>query len=494
MTGALRLATVSRTKRSLRVLTRTGLVTALFATAAIVTSAVGPGAGRTIEAAADPLYGAGGEYHSLEPDRILDTRQPAPLDVAPFGAKQSTTPTSDATFDVPIVGMGGLPAFVDANGDCVDDNVLAVAVNITVVDPTQSGFLRAWGVDAPEGNSSVVNFNKGQAVPNSAVLRPGCDGKLRVRVFTPVAATAHVLIDVFGWVSTSSYTGGRGARIEPAGPGRIFDSREVAFGGVALGPQGQRTISIRGADSVTPPITDVVPDSADVVGVLVNVTGVAGAKSTFVSVLPQPLAAGQELKTSNLNLRPNQIRSNLAIVPVGADGTITLFNLDGSTHVILDVMGYFIKRDDNSRRGRIVPLVSPFRAFDTREAAHFDTPLGPANSESWDFAAFKGDVKIEGQPVGSQLGLLGNLTAAGLGRQYSYAPSASFVTAYPTPTDAKAVPPLVSNLGILEGEVVPNLVMLAYGSTGDGVDRISFYNRAGYLDYLLDVSAVILAD
>ena len=85
-------------------------------------------------------------------------------------------------------------------------------------------------------------------------------------------------------------------------------------------------------------------------------------------------------------------------------------------------MGYFVQRPDDTTRGRVIPLVSPFRAFDTREAAFADQPLPPANAEDWSFTDFVNDVKIAGTPVGAQLGLIGNLTAAGLGRQYSWAP------------------------------------------------------------------------
>ena len=56
--------------------------------------------------------------------------------------------------------------------------MLAVAVNITVVSPTEQGYLRVFGKGATEGDSSLVNFQAGQNVPNMAIVRPGADGKI----------------------------------------------------------------------------------------------------------------------------------------------------------------------------------------------------------------------------------------------------------------------------------------------------------------------------
>ncbi len=496
MTNGLRSAPVRGSRRVLRVVARSATATALVVAATVVGfSFSSRDSGRTVAALENATMGAGGEYHPLTPKRILDTRDPA-LDVAPAGRKPTSTNATDATtFDVPIVGRGGLPAFVDNNGDCADDNVLAVAVNITVVEPTGEGWMRAFGKKAPEGTSSLINFKPGEVVPNTALLRPGCDGQLTVRLWTGAGAgQADVVIDVFGWISSSSDPT-RGARLHPAGPGRIFDSREAPFGATPFTTGEQRFVQIRGATSYNPTISNIVP--GDATGVLVNVTAVdniPGSSPTYISLLPAPLAAGEKPTTSNLNLRVGQIRSNLAIVPISQDGGIYVYNFSGNAHVILDVMGYFVSRPDDSSTGRVIPLVSPFRAFDTREAAFADQPLPPANAEDWSFTDFAADVKVAGSPVGAQLGLLGNLTAAALGRQYSWAPSSSYVTAYPTPAGGGAqTPPFVSNLGISEGEVVPNLVMLAYGSDGTDPYQVRFYNRAGYLDYLLDVTAVILA-
>ena len=495
MTNALRSAPVRGSRRVLRVAARAATATALVVSATVVGFSVSSDdGGRIVEALENATIGAGGEYHALTPDRILDTRDPN-LDVPPGGRKPTASVAGDATFDVQIVGRGGLPGFVDNNHDCADDNVLAVAVNVTVVAPTGDGWMQAFGKGANAGTSSLINFKPNEVVPNTALLRPGCDGKLTLRLYTgAVAGSADVVIDVFGWISSSSYSV-RGARLQPVGPGRIFDSREAPYGATPFAGGQQRFVQIRGATSYNPTIADIVP--ANATGVLLNVTAVdniPGSQPTYISLLPSPLAAGELPKTSNLNLRVGQIRANLAIVPISADGGVWVYNHAGNAHVILDVMGYFVPRADDSTTGRVIPLVSPFRAFDTREAAFADQPLPPANAEDWSFQDFANDVKVAGTPVGAQLGLLGNLTAAGLGRQYSWAPSSSYVTAYSTPAGGGAQsPPLISNLNIAEGEIVPNLVMLSYGSDGTDPYQVRFYNRAGYLDYLLDVTAVILA-
>ena len=52
----------------------------------------------------------------------------------------------------------------------------------------------------------------------------------------------------------------------------------------------------------------------------------------------------------------------------------------------------------------------------------------------------------------------------------------------------------MSNIVMTDGEVVPNMALLKYGSNGTDPYQVRFYNRDGYLDYLLDVTAVILAD
>jgi hypothetical protein len=433
--------------------------------------------------AADPL-GAGGEYHSLPPERILDTRAGIGLSGA---QPMAVAGASGNTFDVDVLGRGGLPG-LDRAGD-----VLAVVANVTVTAPSQQGYLRIWGAGQPEGESSLVNFQAGQTVPNMVVLRTGTDGKASIRLISEGGAgSAHVLIDVFGWFSTSN-NAERGARLVPVGPGRIFDSRNPTFGDDPVNPLEVVTIPFRGADSLNPAQADIVPNDPNVVGALVNVTGVnniAGSSDTFLSVVPETPTPGIWPRTSNLNLRAGQIKANLALVPVGADGSIRVFNERGNVDVIVDVVAYLVDgRPADTRAGRVVPLTSPFRALDTRAPDAGAAPLPPGRGESWSFADFVADVRLNGEPLGAQSAVLGNLTATNLQRQFAWAPVDTFMTVYP----GDAPLPEASNLNLVENESVPNMALLRFG-TVNAEPQVSFYNYNGFVHYLVDVSAVVLAD
>jgi hypothetical protein len=475
---------------------RFAVALALIVTLGVVSTAVSrPG---DAVASPTPILGAGGEFHPLPPARILDTRNGL-NDVDKPGIKtmsQAQGTDRSNLFDVQVLGLGGLPADIG--------QVLAVAVNVTVVQPTSRGHVRVFGAGADETISSLVNFAPGETVPNASIVRPGNNGKLSVRV-VGASGAAHVLIDVFGYFSTSSHPQ-RGARLVPVDPGRRYDSRDA---NQPLGRDGQVALQMRNRNGV--------PLSADVIGVLVNVTGVNNlprSAQTFVSVLPAPPPAGQRPSTSNLNLRPGQVKPNTVLAPIGPDGTLHLFNANGEVHVVVDVLGYLIRnRPLDSRAGRVVPLSAPFRVFDTREAAFGAQPLPPGKGEDWSFAAFANDVRLPTATgtmrVGKQSALIGNFTATGLQRPPGwFTPVSTFLAAYPTPADrAVGPPPLVSNLNVAEGVSVPNLTLMRYGGPSpevcgqataaqiaDQVCQVRIYNHNGLVHYLFDATAVVLAD
>ncbi len=432
----------------------------------------------------------GGEFHPLTPQRIYDSRDHDGGPIGePAGAK-AITPDHSSKFDINVLGVGNVPA--DAS------KVLAVEVNITVTEVNlapgaQGGVLAAYASGAPPATlSSLLNFRAGDVVSNNAILSPGANGKLTIDLYAG-PGTAHVVVDVFGWLSTSSEAAGAesGSRLIPVNPGRILDTRDGYNVDRGAGP-------ITGGASITVPIRGVVsksgtvavPDDPAVVGAVLNLVGItdrAGGVPTYLAVTPDVVPAGSSPTTSNVNLPAAFVKANLVIVPVGADGKVHIFNKFGQTDVAIDVVGYLRSGSDpTTTTGRIVPLAAPFRTLDTREAAFGAAPLGPGVAESWSFSAFQGSVKLGGVYVGDQAAVIGNLTNASLNRQYPTVPLiGSYLTAWPTGLGR----PETSNVDTVEGtNPVPNMSILNYAPDY----TLQVFNYAGSAHYLFDAAAVVL--
>lgn len=451
----------------------------------------------TVSAQADDV-GAGGEFFPVTPMRILDTRE-ADLDVSPAGAKPA-----NATFDLDVVGVAGVPA----------DDVLAVAVNVTVINAPGNGYLSMRPSDfepaATDEPTTLLNFKAGQVVPNFAIVGVGSEGKLTIELVAPGGGNAHVAVDVFGWVATSNYDGdgvetpdeADGARVVTQTPQRLLDTRagQPPAGDAtdsALGEQESVEIAVRGEAGV--------PDTDDVTGVILNMAGIRPSARTYLAASPDKVADGaSDADTANGNFVAGDIKSNHVMVPLNDDGSFWLYNRFGEIDVTLDVVGYLEKNDDDTTlEGRIVPLEAPFRSFDTRADEFNNQKLPYSSWEDWSFQDFAGSVALDGAPVGAQSGLLGNLAAFALERNYPTQPVQSFMTLNPTdPRDRENTPdhgqagaPGNANLNVGENQVVTNMSLVTYGSNGDGDDNmVSAYNSDGKIHYTLDVYAVILAD
>lgn len=455
---------------------RVGVVALLgvSSVAAAATSSPAPQA----EAQAATL-GAGGEFHPLTPFRAFDSRPESPINVAVPGPR-AINPAAE--FNVKLAGVGSLPAS--------PDDVLAVVATVTVVDPTGPGWLavRPSGTTVEPGrDSSLVNFAAGRNVPNLAIVGLGADGAITVRFGPASGANAHVVIDVFGFLSKSSYGGGRGARLTPVGPARLEDTRET---GTPLGPAEVRAVQIRGADSYMPTLTPAVPNRPTVTAALVNIAAVnnrPGSTSTYFSASPTPPTP--PIKTANVNVVAGQIKTSLAVVPV-VDGNIYVYNHSGEADLVVDIFGYFETRADDTTSGRIVPLDAPFRALDTREAAFGNVPLGTGTVEDWSFEDFAKSVTLQsggGIDLSAQSALIGNLAATDLNRLYPTVPAGTYLTGFPGDVGR----PLVANLNIVEGEVVPNMSLIPYSTTG-APNVVKVYNHYGAIHYVLDVYAIVL--
>jgi hypothetical protein len=100
----------------------------------------------------------------------------------------------------------------------------------------------------------------------------------------------------------------------------------------------------------------------DATAVAVQVAAAEGTSAGFVSLVPSGSTPGS---TANLNLdRPGEIIANMAIVPIGPDGAIVVYP-QASTHVIVDLLGWWTPSSVGTRAGRFQAL-GPTRLLDTR--------------------------------------------------------------------------------------------------------------------------------
>ncbi len=417
--------------------------------------------------------GAGGEFHSLTPARIFDSRpESAVNDVAPAGIKPSGPGLP--SFDIVALGQGGVP------NSAAD--VLGVVISVAVANQSSAGNIRAYPSGGAASGSAVLAYGTGPAVSNLAIVRPGANGKITLALESAGAAASHVTVDVFGWISASSYAT-RGGRLITRTPSRLLDSRDGTGG--QNGPiAGGTTIRlpIRGADGVAPAVTDAVPNDPNVVAVMLNIAAVnnlGGSAGTYISALPENPSGTPN--TANVNVAAGRTKSNTVLVPVGADGAIRLYNRNGSSHLIADVVGYVVNNANvDTRAGRVVPLSSPYRSLDTRAALHGAVRLPAKQAEKWSFTAFAGSVTIDGVAAGNQVGLIGNFTTVAL-----TGATAGYVTLYP---DAASRPTAATVNNTTSA--VSNLAVGAYA--GDGTMMV--YNENGSIHYVLDVLAVVLTD
>ncbi|HEX4983859.1 MAG TPA: hypothetical protein VFV63_19285, partial [Ilumatobacteraceae bacterium] len=319
---------------------------------------------------------------------------------------------------VRIPGVGDVPA----NGGPGED-VTAVALNVTAVDPSGWGFFTVWPCGSPMPlDASHVNFLAPGAVEPNSVLAP-VDASGDVCVWT--YAASHVLVDVNGWF-TSGFRG--------SAPRRIVDTREGR--GAPLGKLGgaqMLRVKISGNGGVP---------ATGVSAVALNVTAAETAGWGFFTVWP--CGSPMPLDASNVNfVSEGAVEPNSVLVPVDSTGEVCIWTY-AAAHVLVDVNGWF---EPGSFEGR-----SPVRIVDTREGR--GAPLAKLGAGQTLQVPVSG---VGGVPASGVSAVALNVTAAetaGWG----------FFTVWPC---GSPMPPDASSVNFIkEGAVEPNSVLVPVDSTG----------------------------
>ena len=234
-------------------------------------------------------------------------------------------------------------------------------------------------------------------------------------------------------------------------PKRILDTRGGIGAAKAVVGAGKHVkLQITGANGVP---------ASGVTAVVLNVTVTSPTKSGFISVYPD----GQSPPVvSNLNYVAKQTIPNLAIVPVGADGAVDLYNNTGTVNLIADLNGYYT----SDGTGSVFHTAGPVRIMDTRSGIGVRKGVVGAG-------------KTVTLSVGASNGVPLKATAVVLNVTATAPTSAGFVTVYPNGSSL----PKVSNLNFSKGETIPNLVVVRVVN-----GKVNFTNSAGNVQLIADLT------
>jgi hypothetical protein len=232
--------------------------------------------------------------------------------------------------NTPMPSGGSFIEAVDFGSE-FNSHIRALAINITVVGPTGSGFLTTWDGQGDPPLASTLNYTTGKTVPNMAIvpttpctLADSCTGMPSFGVFNS-GATTHVFADVFGVYDDGSIDGG--LLFRPINPVRITDTRTGLGGHGSLGAGGFAV--------VTPPNT---VKNENTVALALNVTAVAPTADTYLTLWP---AGEPRPATSNLDPAKNATVANTASIPLGDGYAFGVYNHSGTANVLIDVQGAF---------------------------------------------------------------------------------------------------------------------------------------------------------
>jgi hypothetical protein len=348
--------------------------------------------------------------------------------------------------------------------DPPDAGVRAALVNVTVTNNAGWGFVQAWTPRSPKPPTSVVNtVRPGEDVANAAVVTLDDQGRFVLQV----AMGTDVIVDVQGWFRSTPGATERG-RLAPIEPSRVVDTRQPAGTLLSSGSDNpySQTSTPTGSRVVVPLAGRAgVPATSQVsaVAFVLTALGAGGPEPGYVTAAPSGVGTPP---SSNVNtLGGGDIRANLVVVPVGADGSVAL-DLVRTDDVLVDVVGYFTSATAPSSGSGLFSPVASVRVFDERQPGAADAPAG--GTLVVDVAA--------AVPGGSGAGaVLQNLTMTGT-------TGFDYVSAFPAGGDV----PEVSNVNATGADQTRAAAAITRLGAGGGVGYFSF----GTSDLIVDVFGV----
>ena len=408
---------------------------------------------------------------------------------------------------------GDVIEILDYGSGIADHTSAAGSAAVSVVDSADPGVVAVGAIDPADGGviswySSRGPSNDGRPIPD--LVAPGnVANSVRDRFVGTSAAAATVsgaaalLLDAdlaAGPVATADLlrhlTTDRGA----PGTDSVYGHGELRLpdppvAGVATPSRfvgldtPTRVLDTRADTAVGPPeligrverggildlpVTGVaeVPTSG-VTAVVVNLVSVAPDRPSYLQALPTNAAELGGSSTLNIDAT-GQTRANFTIVPVGADGSISIYSIaDG--HVVADLLGWFEAAPSAVAAGRFVEFGTARRLLDTRR----DAPVVRLGS---------GEVRAVPMPTGVDAAdveaLVVTVTAA-------FPDAPGWIQAYPAGRpDAIATTSTVNVDG--HGGAVANTAIVPV--TGGGISIAGYFAGGGSSDIVVDAIGYITSD
>jgi len=244
---------------------------------------------------------------------------------------------------------------------------------------------------------------------------------------------------------SDTVSGGAGGYI-PVAAERVLDTRAAPAG--AIGRGETRVVAIGGMGSVPP---------QDVQAVVLSITASKSLGWSSLTVWP---TGSLRPDATNLETQPGRPRRNLAIVPLGADGAVSVYNDRGHVEVVIDVLGWIAGASE------FQPVASQ-RLFDSGPTkAGKPAPIGPGRTVK---VAVAGRAGVPVSGVGAVVLNVSSRTSTNV----------SDVTIWPTDAERPAEPSLVAQPSSRRD----NVVVVAPGADV----AVSVHNETGRTHLSIDV-------
>ncbi|MGZ4700253.1 MAG: hypothetical protein ACXV98_03495 [Ilumatobacteraceae bacterium] len=257
------------------------------------------------------FYASGASFSGIQPARLLDTRvgpEFTTVDAQSVGIGRRPGGTTTA---IKVAGRGGVPT-----------DAIAVAVNVTAIAPSATGFAVVYpcGTDVPL--ASTIDFTAGAIVPNSAIVKIGAGGA--ICVFSNV--DTDLVLDVNGYEDAT-------AVVQLFEPMRVLETRP----GVTTADHLFESGGLRPSDTVLQlQIGNRLGIPTAIRAAVLNITVTEATGAGFLTVYPcgtsRPLA-------STLNYEKGATVANLAVATTSSDGKVCIYT-QTATQLVVDLSGY----------------------------------------------------------------------------------------------------------------------------------------------------------